>query len=281
MKKGYADTDLGQVHYLTAGNGPAIFLMGSSGRSSRMYWNLIPLLAGRFRVFAIDMLGTGGSDPLPAGMDFPRLGKNIVDVMDALHLKKIHFFGLHTGHKIGTAIAANWPSRIDRFVLCGQTHSIIPSSAIRKTSIGDRLADYTGTDLDSGKKLLKPWALLGQRVAALWWNGSFFGPGDISETIEFARRRVLDEIQAFGSIPELYRMNFAYEFEADLPKISVPTLIIEVTAPWEEQRYGSQGALVQKMIPGARLATLKAEGYKLGLEDRANDLARLIIDFCG
>jgi pimeloyl-ACP methyl ester carboxylesterase len=281
MRRGYADTALGQVHYITEGNGPTIFLMGPTGRSSRIFWNLIPLLAGRFRVFALDMLGTGNSDPLPADLDIPRLGKNVIEVMDALGLAKVSFFGLHTGNKIGTAVAANWPSRIDNFILCGQTHSIVPSTETRQTSIGDRLADYTGEDLDHGRGILKPWAVLGQRLASLWWNETFFSSGNVAGAIEFARRRVLDEIQAFGSIPELYRMNFAYALEADLPRIAVRTLVIEVVAPWEEQRYGRQGAIVQNMIPGAHLATLEVHGYKLGLEDRAQDLADLILNFCG
>ncbi len=99
--------------------------------------------------------------------------------------------------------------------------------------------------------------------------------------IELARRRALDEIQAFGSIPELYRMNFAYELEADLPRIAVPTLVIEIVTPWEEQRYGPQGAIVQSMIRGARLATLETQGYKPGIDEREKDVADLILDFCG
>ena len=281
IRRGYADTALGQVHYITAGDGPAIFLIGQTGRSSRTFWKLIPLLAGRFRVFALDMLGTGNSDPLPPGLDIPRMGKNVIEVMDALGLATATFFGLHTGNKIGITLAANWSSRLDNFILCGQTHSIVPSKETRQTSIGDRVADYTGEDLDPGRGVLKPWAVLGQRLAALWWNGVFFESGDVTGAIELARRRALDEIQAFGSIPELYRMNFAYELEADLPRIAVRTLVIEIVTPWEEQRYGRQGAIVQSMIPGARLATLETQGYKPGIDGREKDVANLILDFCG
>lgn len=280
MKRGYADTSLGQVHYATEGDGPALILMGTTGRSSRMFYNLIPCLSGRFRVIALDMLSTGASDPLPPGLTIPRLGENVLEVMDALGLPRASFFGYHTGNKIGTAIAANRPDRLENFILCGQTHSIVPSKETRKTSIGDRLADYA-VDPGTDRGALKPWAVLGQRLAALWWNEGFFKPGDLDGKIEFLRRRVLDEVQAYGSIPELYRMNFAYELEADLPRIAVRTLVLEVVAPWEEQRFGRQGAIVQGMIPGAQLATLETEGYKVSLEDRADELAALILKFCG
>ena len=53
MKRGYADTPHGQIHYMTMGEGEPLLLLHQTG-SSRQYWKLMPLLAGSYRTFAPD-----------------------------------------------------------------------------------------------------------------------------------------------------------------------------------------------------------------------------------
>ena len=51
-----AKVDNVQLHYLTAGEGPAVFLLHGYAETSRMWRPLIPKLAEKFTVIAPDFL---------------------------------------------------------------------------------------------------------------------------------------------------------------------------------------------------------------------------------
>jgi pimeloyl-ACP methyl ester carboxylesterase len=57
----FAETDLGVVHYASAGAGDPVLLLHQTPRSWDEYAQVIPLLARRFRVIAMDSLGFGDS----------------------------------------------------------------------------------------------------------------------------------------------------------------------------------------------------------------------------
>src|SRR5207245_1004578 len=54
-----------KLHYLTAGQGPAVILLHGYTQTSRMWRPIIPLLAEKFTVIAPDLPGIGGSE-IPA-----------------------------------------------------------------------------------------------------------------------------------------------------------------------------------------------------------------------
>lgn len=280
MKRGYADTPLGQLHYRYAGAGEPIVLLGSAGRSSRMFADLVAALSDRFTAFAVDVLGSGGSDPLPDGADMPLMATSIVQFLDAVGLPTASVFGLHTGNKIGSALAAASPNRVSHFVLCGQTHSIVPDLASRNSGIGDRAKTYGG-GLDEQNSSLVAWSMLSQRMSDLWWRGEGFGDGEFDTAITQAKIKALDELESFEAVPTMYAMNFGYDMAQDWPRISVPTVVLEITTPREDALYGRQGELVAALIPGARVATMASSGYKHTFEDRAGELAEIITGFCG
>ena len=64
-----ADVDGLKIHYLTAGDGPAILLLHGYAETSSMWRPLIPRLEGRFRVIAPDLPGIGESDVPASGLD--------------------------------------------------------------------------------------------------------------------------------------------------------------------------------------------------------------------
>src|SRR6476659_3186991 len=50
-----------QLHYLTAGQGPAVILLHGFAETSRMWKPIIPVLAEKFTVVAPDLPGIGDS----------------------------------------------------------------------------------------------------------------------------------------------------------------------------------------------------------------------------
>lgn len=278
MRRGYADTPEGQIHYTTAGEGEPLLLLHQTG-SSRQYWKLQPLLARRYRTFALDNLGSGNSDPLPPEVRIADLARSTVHVMDALGLEKAHVFGFHTGNKIGTEMAAAWPARIDRLVLCGQTHSVMAEHDALNDALSSVVASSIRTFAPEpgGAHLLKQWAAEFAAVTAAWWDTANLGEEVTPAALERRRERVVDHLQ-LRDVAAVYRAIFAFDLGARMRDVTVPTLLIEVLTP-AEAHLPRQGEKLVKLIPGSRLATVEHTTGGLAVEARAEELAALVFDF--
>ncbi|HMN83026.1 MAG TPA: alpha/beta hydrolase [Burkholderiaceae bacterium] len=282
MPRRYADTSLGQVHLRVQGRGPALLLLGSAGRSLRVFDPLVPLLDGAFTVVAPDLPGSGNSDPLPPGAGITALAACMVEVLASLDIARTHVYGFHTGNKIGAALAAGWPQRVDRLVLAGQSHSLIPVNEERNGVIRGRTRNYfAGQDMrGSEAKAAGDWQTLQRNVNDLWWPAGSTNEGPLrAGALAQARRQVLDEIQCFDGIPTLYEANFAYDFHADLQRIAAPTLVLEVETPDENRKLGPQAERVCALIGHAVSRALRADGFRLTLEDQADELAAVLREF--
>lgn len=280
MKRGYADTASGQVHYETGGIGPPLFLLHQGPRSSREYWRLLPLLAPHFRCIAPDTLGFGNSDPAPTDVQFEDLARSIVQTMDALGIDKANVFGWHTGNKIATALAANWPDRVTRLVLCGMTHSLVIDQAMRNQAIQSVVSRFKKFDRSlSEGALMVEWASAFRELAAIWWDGQALSHDDAGmDRFRHIEHRLLDLVQARTSMYASVRANIGYDLIADMRRLSVATLVIEVCSAEEDARFGRQGPELLKIIPGSALATLENGGLDSMAWD-AERLVPIVLDF--
>lgn len=105
---------------------PVLWLHGSGpGVTALANWEgLMHDLAPEFYNVAPDILGFGGSscpDPFPRGIAASAefRARNIIDLLDALGLAKVHVIGNSMGGMIALRLAQIEPSRIDRMVLMG------------------------------------------------------------------------------------------------------------------------------------------------------------------
>jgi pimeloyl-ACP methyl ester carboxylesterase len=276
MPRGYAEADLAQVHYVQEGRGTPLLLLAASGRSSRMFAPLIGLLAPHFDLCAPDTPGFGNSGPLPPGTSIEELAGCFVQLLDRLGIERTDIYGLHTGNKIAAAMAVRWPDRVGRVVLAGQSHSLIPDRERRNATILGIVREYV-EPRSGDTAALAEWAAAWQRLTAIWWDRRLVAGGATAADREAARLLALDELQAEGTAA-LYAANFAYDLGRDYARIAAPTLVLEVATPEEDRTIGRQGLEVQRRIPGAALETLhEAEGHTLTLENRAQDLAAILL----
>lgn len=279
MNSSYVATDLGKIHTIRTGTGPSLMLLSASGRSSRMFVALMKLLAPHFDVCAIDTPGFGNSDPLPSGTTIEAIAQSVLQVLDGLDIRRTHLYGLHTGNKIATALVGSQPDRVDRLILAGQSHSLIPDQNLRNATILDIVHDHFDPPVSGPGHALVDWTASFQRLSAIWWNRRLVANAGIPESLEHARRLAMDELQS-GGTAELYRANFAYDLGAGFTRITVPTLLLEITTPSEDKTIGRQGEIVQRMIPGAALQTItEPAGHTLTLENRARDLADILTSY--
>src|SRR5258706_9776099 len=97
-----------------------------------------PPIAPPHRVYPTELRGCGGSDVPPPGFhcDAGDVVRDIVTVLDALELPRVHWIGESSGGLIGLALALAHPERIASLALCNAPTRI--PDTIRKIYSLDR-----------------------------------------------------------------------------------------------------------------------------------------------
>lgn len=274
----YADTRLGQVHLATAGRpeSPALILLPQAGRSISMFRELMNRLAASYYVVAMNYPGTGGSATLAPDVTMATIAATVVDVMDSLQIQRAYVYGIHTGNKVGLALAAQWPERLIKLVFAGQSHSIVPFNEQRRKTVGKTKNKWIA-DGDERQIALVQWADMFSSLSQAWWNDELMC--QIANPDMRARVLVeaIDGLQGFASIAHLYKANRAYDMEGDLRKLNIPTLFLEICTPAEDREIGRQGEALVSIVAGSSLTTIEMEdGHGITLEQQTERLTEIL-----
>src|SRR5271154_7353891 len=109
--------DGANLHYMTAGQGPALILLHGYAETSLMWKPIIPALAKRFTVIAPDLPGIGDSDIPSSGLDMKSAAIRIHDLAKSLGVQKAEVVGHDIGLMVAYAYAAQFPSEVTKLVL--------------------------------------------------------------------------------------------------------------------------------------------------------------------
>ncbi len=113
-----AKIDNVQLHYLTAGHGPAVILLHGYTQTSRMWRPIIPLLAEKFTVIAPDLPGIGDSSIPPDNkIDMITAAKQIHDLVRSLKIDKARVVGHDIGLMVAYAYAAQFPDETEKLAV--------------------------------------------------------------------------------------------------------------------------------------------------------------------
>jgi len=195
-------------------------------------------LINDFQVLGYDTRGHGASDVPPGDYTVEQLGRDVLDLADALHIREFSFCGLSMGGAVGQWLAINAPERLKALVLANTAPRFgtpeIWEQRIRAVREG-------------GMKAIVDMAI-----------ERFFAP----EMREQGDPQV-QSIRAvlLGADPQGYLRCCAALRDMDyrplLGKIKVPTLVIggdrDPSTPWTEN-----GEVLAKGIAGARSLVLPA-----------------------
>jgi pimeloyl-ACP methyl ester carboxylesterase len=99
--------------YTRCGSGEPLVLLHGLGSSRSAWQPLLPILAGRFDVIAVDLPGFGDSEPLPRDVE-PNpaaLAASVADMLTQLGVGPAHVAGNSLGGWIALELAAQWPVR--------------------------------------------------------------------------------------------------------------------------------------------------------------------------
>jgi len=97
-----------------------VLMMHGFARNANFWSRWVPSIAESRRVFRPDLLGCGKSDnPAPGYRYTPEgIGAQIIAVLDAFSVSRVHWVGESSGGLIGLLLAAAHPDRIASLVLC-------------------------------------------------------------------------------------------------------------------------------------------------------------------
>ena len=107
----------GGVHGLTAGSGTTVVLLSGWPETAEAYSEIIPQLAAKHQVLALDPPGLGGSDPAVGGYDMANIAKILMDAVKTFTPERIHLVGHDVGGWISYAWAAQFPKHLQSLTL--------------------------------------------------------------------------------------------------------------------------------------------------------------------
>ena len=224
VRRAFADTSIGQMHYRYAGQGPVLLLLHASPGSSKQLEGLITQLSGRFRVIAPDTPGNGDSPPLtlekPTIADYSAL---ILELLDALEIATVCVYGSHTGACLASELALLAPDRVERVIQDGA----VVFTAEERVDMLEKYAHPFAPDLE-GTHLLRAFIFCRDQFVFFPWyardkehlrDTGFPDPGSLHDW-------VLEVLKGATTYHLAYRAAFAYLSEERLPLVRQPVLCI-------------------------------------------------------
>lgn len=106
-----------QFHYAEAGGGEDVVLCLHGWPQHWYEWrHLMPALADRYRVIALDLRGYGWSDAPASGYEKENMASDVLAVLDQLGIERVKLVGHDWGGLIGFLLALREPRRIERYL---------------------------------------------------------------------------------------------------------------------------------------------------------------------
>lgn len=215
--------------------GPALVLAHSLGTRLEMWDALVPHLAHHFHVIRYDARGHGQSAAPDAVYAMGDLGRDLINILDALDLPQVHLCGLSLGGMVGQWMAVHAPQRLNRLVLANTTAHAGPHrmwegriKAVRKS----------GT------------APIADAVVDSWFAPAFrqAAPAEVARV-----RAMVVETPAVGYAGTSCAMR-DMDFCLDLRHVTVPTLVM--IGAQDRATPPEWGELIAAHIPGAQRQVL-------------------------
>lgn len=218
-------------------DGPLLVLSHSLGTDHSMWEPQLPAFTRVFRVLRYDSRGHGASAVTPGPYTIKDLGQDVLDLYDALGIRRAHFCGLSMGGMVGMWLAANAPDRVDRLMLCNTAARLGPPQ-IWDTRIEAIRA--------GGMSAIVP-AALGRWFTAAFMSGSPVVIGRMGQ--------ILSNTPAEGYIACCEAIR-DMDQRAILPNIRAKTLVI--AGELDATTTPTDGRFLASSIPGATYAELAA-----------------------
>jgi len=167
----------------------------------------VAALADRYRILRYDQRGHGGTSVPSTPCSFDQLGADMIALMDHFNIERATLVGLSMGVTTGLQVYGKHPERIERLVLAdGQAATAEGGYATWESRIAE--AQRLGM------------AGLAEITMTRWFSESFRAGNGAARALAAASATPLEGFIACA------RALQAYDFNAVLPQINVPTLMM-------------------------------------------------------
>ena len=245
------------VLYYTAGEGEPLIVIHGGGGDARTWWGNIAVLAKKYKVYAPDLPGYGGSQPLDGSYYVPELSGFIDAFASRLGLEKFHLMG----HSLGGGIALDYALKMPR--------KVIKLVLISSLCLGEDIAFWVRL-LSIPALVRSIGAVAGAVMKAVKWAAGQLNPATLIMSLSPAAMAV------GGSITTFKRQT--HVLEGRLPELNMPTLLV----------WGSRDPIVPvgqayraaRMIPDCQVRVFKRRGHNVH-RDELKKFSSLIAAFLG
>jgi len=256
----YVDVDGVRLRYVTTGEGPALVLLHTLRTQLDMFQKVIPALATRFRVYALDYPGHGYSDIPRATYAAGFFVNTVAAALDRLDVKDAVVVGESIGGSIALLLAARRNPRVRRVVAINP-YDYDGGRGIRRSSALANLIFRLSTVpvLGATVERLRSYPVL-KRV----FQGGVYRKEALPEALAREMYLVGNRRGYNRAFASLVRNWASWEAaRAEYPSIDRPTLLVYGDHDWshEDERVANARA-----IPDAEVRVIKDAGHFLSLD---------------
>lgn len=223
-----------------AASAPVLLLSNSLGTTHAMWDRQIDSFSASYRVLRYDTRGHGDSDVMPGGYSLDRLGRDVVELLDALDIAKAHFCGLSLGGMTGQWLGVHAAGRLGRLILANTAPYMGPPSAWQ-----DRIEAVLNEEADG-------MAGIADAVIERWFTPEFIA-ADPAAAKAFRSELLTCAAQGYAGCCAAIR---DMDLRPVIGLISCPTLVI--SGGRDPATPAEQGAAIAQTIAEAQSVTLEA-----------------------
>jgi pimeloyl-ACP methyl ester carboxylesterase len=254
-----SDQGQGRLRYLTGGSGPPLVLLHTVRTQAEHFRHLIPLVAQRYAVYALDLPGMGYSQIVPgASYDEPAMRAAVKRLVTHLDLRDVTLLGESMGAVLALTTAADLPDRVRRVVAVNAydfAGGIARSGLLARLIITGVVAPGVGPLLAG----LEPRPVMRAILAGGLADPTALREDYLAELLDVGRHPGYPTVAraVYRSLPSLVAARARY------PRVTAPVHLVYGDQDWSRP---SDRQANRQLLPDAAFTQVPSAGHFIALE---------------